>query len=102
MCWIKRKNVQKTYLYEKRETPPEAPVSEDAVVVVWGSDNKSFGEVFFEKGAYKYACWQLCYDGYYTGYYWTPIGPKFASFFDEPEKAKQAAEDVLQGYPTKT
>lgn len=98
MCWLKKKNKQIIPAYKKQETPPEAPISDDAVAVIWNEDKKSYGEVLFSKGVYKYECWQLCYDEDFVGYYWTPIYSKSASFFDTLEKAKQAAEEILKDY----
>ncbi|NCA68062.1 MAG: hypothetical protein EOM87_08370 [Clostridia bacterium] len=96
MCWLKRKNEHIFRLYNKQETPPKAPVSKDAVVVVWSEDRESFGEVFFENGAYKYSCWSLSFDEDIVGFYWSPIRSKFASFFDTLDKAKQAVKDTIQ------
>lgn len=96
MCWIK-KNRQNFDVYKKQETPPEAPISEEAVAVVWSEDKKSFGEIFYRHGAYTYSCFSLDYDEDFIGYYWNPVYTKTTSLFDTLEKAKQAAEDTMQG-----
>lgn len=96
MCWFKRKNKQIILTYQKQETPPDAPINEEAVAVVWSEDKKSFGEIFFKNGTYKYSCSHLYYDDDFTGYYWGSIYSGFASFFDTVDKAKQAAEDLMQ------
>ena len=97
MCWLKRKNKKIPVEYAKQEIPPKAPVSENALAVVWSEDKKSFGEVYFKNGTYRYSCWSLYYDEDYTGCYWEPIFGDSTSFFDAPDKAKQAAQEALKG-----
>ena len=93
------KKKKQCFDYHKTETPPEPTLSSDALVVVWNKDKMQFCEIFYNSraGAYVYRGYGLFYDEFYTGYYWGMMDDGFASFFDTFERAKQAAEDFLDG-----
>jgi len=93
--WFFKKKKQE--LFKKNEIPPEPPISEVAVAVVWNEDKTRFCEIIFDKDVYTYGGWQLNYDdSEYVGYYWGPIG-RHLSFYDTEEKAKREAEIFLLG-----
>ena len=77
---------------------PEPPLSPETIYTVWAEDKQKFCEVTkHDSGAFVYNAMMLDYDEYSNQYYWFPTGNSFASYFDTAEKAKQAAEDFLQG-----
>lgn len=77
---------------------PVPPLNADALYTIWSDNKERFCQVTeHSSGVFVYNGMAMEYDDYTNKYYWRPVGNGFASFFDTPEKAKQAAEDFLQG-----
>ena len=83
-------------LNAKEKSKP--PLSPEAIYTVWAENKRKFCEVTkHDSGAFVYSAMMMDYDEYLNQYYWRPTGNGFVSYFDTAEKAKQVAEDFLQG-----